>query len=53
MDVAYLGNILEILLVGKVGIQRDGSRLDSDTTLLFVLSCVRKPAIEVSLCTLV
>lgn len=45
---AYLGDILEIIWVWKVGIQGDGSGLDSDASLLFVLSCIGESAIDLS-----
>lgn len=32
------GDVLEVLLVLELGVQGDGSRLDSDTTLLLVSS---------------
>ena len=47
---SYLRDILKILLVGKMGVQGDGSRLDGDATFLFILSCVCKPAVKVLLC---
>lgn len=36
----YLGNILEIFLIWEMGVQRDGGRLDGDTSFLLVLACI-------------
>lgn len=40
VTVNLLGDILDIILVGKVGIEGDGSRLDGNATILFVGTCV-------------
>jgi hypothetical protein len=40
--VAHLRNVFQILLIGEMGIQRDGGGLDGDTSFLLVLSCVGK-----------
>lgn len=37
--VGLLGDVLDIL-VGHLSVQRDGRRLDGDTTILFILTCV-------------
>ena len=34
------GNILQVILIVELGVQGDGGRLDSDTTLLFVSTSV-------------
>lgn len=43
VTIDLLGDILEILLIGQVGIEGDGSGLDGDTTLLFICTRIRKP----------
>lgn len=42
VTIDLLGDILEILLIGQMGIKGDGSGLDGDTTLLFICTCIRK-----------
>jgi hypothetical protein len=40
-----LGDILEVILVWQVGVQRDGGGLDSDTTVLLIFTCIGKPSL--------
>lgn len=42
--ISYLRDILEILLIWQMGIQRDGGRLDGDTSFLLVLAGICKSA---------
>jgi len=38
----FLGDVLEIILIGHVRVEGDGSGLDGDTSILFILARVRK-----------
>ena len=37
-----LGNILEVILIRQVGVQRDGGRFDGDTAVLLILTGIRE-----------
>jgi hypothetical protein len=45
MDGTYLGDVLDVFWIGQMRIQRDGSRLDGDATLLLILSCIGESAV--------
>jgi hypothetical protein len=45
VTVDGLGDFLDILLIGELGVKRDGSRLDGDTTLLFIRTGVHETGI--------
>lgn len=40
ISVRLLGNVLDVFLVGKMGVQRDGGGLDRDTSILLILTSI-------------
>ena len=45
VTINLLGNLLQILGVGELGVEGDGSGLDGDTTVLLVRTCVHKTSL--------